>query len=188
MLRLSKFIGKGATRICFEHPEDPNKCIKVAVRPKDNAVLEKELKTYFLVRLYIEEYLITYDHKPVDTNLGKGLVCELLRDDDGSYSKSLDYYLSKGPLDDEIVSQIWHFSYSLVEHDVFFYDFNLKNFIVQIKGGHKFLHYTDLKSFENYKSWTFLKLEKIIMPLARYLMIKRLKRLFDILEIPIVKS
>lgn len=53
----------------------------------------------------------------------------------------------------------------------------LKNFVVQIKDGRKNLYYTDLKSLNNYKSWSFLKLEKIIPSLAKYLMVRRIKRL-----------
>lgn len=185
MLVLTKFIGKGATRICFEHPDRPDKCVKVAVRCKDNAVLENELKTYACVKTDLNEYIPEYEPALAETNLGKGLVCELLRDDDGAYSKTLNYYLTNGLLDDEIISQLWHFSYCLVEHGVFFYDFNLKNFIIQVRNGRKFLRYADLKSFGNYRSWTFLKLEKILTPLAEYLMVRRLKRLFNLLGIPL---
>ncbi len=180
---LTKFVGKGATRICFEHPDNSNKCVKVAVRFKDNHLLYEELKTYSYIRMHLEDYLIDYEMQLVDTNQGKGLVCSLLRDDDGAFSKTLDYYVAKGDVHEETVSQLWHFAYSLIEHDIFFYDFNLKNFVIQIKNGKQKLFYTDLKSFEKYKSWTFLKLEKLIPPLARYIMIRRLKRLFAILHI-----
>lgn len=39
------------------------------------------------------------------------------------------------------------------------------------------------KSYENNKSWTFLKLEKIFTPLAERIMIRRLKRLYKMLGI-----
>lgn len=185
MLILTKFIGHGATRICFEHPQDVNKCVKIATSPKNTKLLLKEIETYFSIQSYLSEYILKYENKLIDTNQGPGLVCELLRDHDGSYSKPLDYWLFQNKMDAEIISQLWHFSYCLIEHDIFFYDFNLKNFIIQKRNNHKFLYYTDLKSFENYKSWTFLKLEKIITPLARYLMIKRLRRLFKTLKISI---
>ena len=185
MLILNKFIGHGATRICFEHPQDVNKCVKIATSPQNTKLLPKEIKTYFSIQSYLSEYLLKYENKLIDTNQGPGLVCELLRDEDGSYSKPLDYWLFQNKMDAEIISQLWHFSYCLIEHDIFFYDFNLKNFIIQKRNNHKFLYYTDLKSFENYKSWTFLKLEKIITSLARYLMIKRLRRLFKTLKISI---
>lgn len=184
MFVVTKFVGKGATRICFEHPDNPDKCIKVAVRFKDSYLLEDELKTYSYIKMDLGEYVIDYDLQLVDTNLGKGLVCDLLRDDDGTYSKTLSYYVSKEKLSEEVVSQLWHFAYCLIERDIFFYDFNLQNFVVQIKDGQQKLFYTDLKSFERCKAWTFLKLERVITPLARFIMVRRLKRLFDKLGIP----
>ena len=183
MLKLSKFIGKGAKRMCFEHPENPNKCIKVAVQSQDESLLRRELKTYLYVNAILRGCIVTYETQLVETNLGKGIVCELLRDEDGEYSKSLNYYVCEGKLDSEILEQIRYFACCLVEYDIFFYDFNLKNFIVQIKNGRKFVYYTDLKSFERYKAWTFLKMERLFITLARYPMLRRLRRLFACLGI-----
>lgn len=177
MLKLTKFIGKGATRICFEHPEDPEKCVKVAVRFKDCRLLERELEAYRLVKNELSEFIIDYDSTLVETNFGYGLVCRMLRDDDGHYSKSLDRYMEVYPLESDICRQLYNFAYNLIEHDIFFYDFNVQNFLVQVRGGKKCLYYTDLKSFNTYKPWTFLRLEKIISPLARYLMWRRLRYL-----------
>lgn len=187
MLVLSKFIGKGATRICFEHPLYSDKCVKVMARSKNEGQLFRELQVYSLVKGYLSEYLPNYESRLVKTSLGNGLVCDLLRDDDGSCSKTLSAYLAAGAVDEELVSQLWHFSYCLVEHDLFFYDFNLQNFIVQMRDGHKRLLFTDLKSYNNYKSWTFLKLEKLVVPLARRLMMHRMKRLFRMLGIDVSK-
>ncbi len=188
MLVLKKFIGKGATRICFEHPVCPEKCVKVAVRFRDADKLKAELKTYFYVKSYLGEYVPNYDNPLADTNLGKGLVCELLRDDDGSYSRTLADYWVKNKISADLVSQLRFLGYHLIAHDLFFYDFNLQNFVVQIKNGRQYLKYTDLKSFNNYKSWTFLKLERIIVPLARYLMTRRLKRLISTVEARLLPS
>lgn len=188
MLILSKFIGKGATRICFEHPLCSDKCVKVMARSKNERQLFRELQVYSLVKGYLSEYLPRYEPRIVKTNLGKGLVCDMLRDDDGNCSQTLGSYLAAGAVDEELIAQMWHFSYCLAEHDLFFYDFNLQNFVVQIKDGHKLLRYTDLKSYNNYKSWTFLKLEKVLIPLARQLMLHRIKRLFRTLGIDVLKA
>lgn len=182
MLTLSKFIGRGAKRICFEHPENPNKCVKIAIYPRDNDLLLRELNTYLFVKPILKECIVTYETQLVDTNLGKGIVCELLRDDNGEYSKSLFYYAQERKFSFEILSQIRYFACCLVEYDIFFYDFNLQNFIVQIKNGKKRVYYTDLKSFERYKAWTFLRLERVFTPFARYSMQRRLERLFYQLE------
>lgn len=188
MLELSKFIGKGAKRMCFEHPDDSNKCVKVVVRSCDEHLLYRELNTYLFVKPILGEYIVVYETELMDTNLGKGLVCQLLRDDGGEYSKSLLYYVREKKVDSEILNQIQYFAGCLVEHEVFFYDFNLQNFIVQIKDGRKCVYYTDLKSFEKYKAWTFLRLETVFTPLSRYCMKRRLLRLFDKLGLEHIKA
>ena len=66
---------------------------------------------------------------------------------------------------------------------LFFYDFNLRNFVVQIKRGESRLYYIDLKSFDSYKPWTFLHLEKISNTIARRIMAHRLKRLLMMIGI-----
>lgn len=182
MLELSKFINKGETRICFEHPYDKNKCVKVASRLKNEKILEKEINNYFRVKNELSGHIVDYEAKLVRTNLGKGVVCALLRDDNGKTSKTLAEYLKQNNFDECLSCQLLHFIYCLLEHDIYFYDFNLKNFMVQIKNGQKILYYTDLKSLNNYKSWTFLKLEKIVPSLAKYLMLRRINRLLKYLN------
>lgn len=183
MLELKNFIAKGATRICFQHPKDENLCIKVVVRFKEIDVLSKELKVYNYIKQELKDCIVEYQNQLVDTNLGKGIVLSLLRDDDNSYSKTLNYYHKTNNIDKEIISELYHFAYKLIAHDIFFYDFNLNNFTIQIRNNKKKLYYTDLKSFESYKSWGYLKLEKIIPSLARHIMKKRLHKMFKSLNI-----
>ncbi len=185
MLELTKFIAKGATRLCFEHPENKNLCAKVYVRFKDEKLLKRDLQVYSYVKDELKDYVVYHQEQIVQTNLGKAIIAKLLRDDDDSYSKTLNYYYEHNIIDAEIISQLYHFAYKLVEHDIFFYDFNLNNFTIEAKNGKKKLYYTDIKSFERYKSWGFLKLEKIVPFIARYIMKKRLKRLFLNLKIKI---
>ncbi|MBR5154611.1 MAG: hypothetical protein IKW58_02690 [Alphaproteobacteria bacterium] len=181
ILKPTKFISKGATRICFEHPYCENLCVKVVVRSKDDGILFRELRTYNEIKYELKDYLVWHENEVVDTIWGKGVVCKLLKDDSGEYSKTLNYYKNK--IDREIISQLYHFAYKLVEHNIFFYDFNLNNFTIQVSNGRKKLYYTDIKSFENYKPITFFRLEKLLTPLAKYLMLRRLYVLFRALEI-----
>ena len=83
----------------------------------------------------------------------------------------------------ELKTELDFFVYNLIQHDLFFYDFNLKNFVIQIKNGKKKLKFIDLKSFESNKSWSFLKMEILIPQLARTIMIRRIKRLYQMLGI-----
>ena len=182
MLILEKCIGKGATRECYRHPADASKCVKVLIKNTDTSILKRELKYYSLIKSTMNELVVEYDRELVKTNKGLGLVCELLKDDDGKLSKPITFYIKNGKIDKELASEFYYFTYQLIEHELYFYDFNLNNFVVQVKDGKKQLKYIDLKSYENNKSWTFLKLEKIFTPLAERIM-RRLKRLYKMLGI-----
>ena len=183
-LELNNFIGKGATRLCFAHPSDDDKCIKVAMRYKEEYLLERELVTYKKIQSKIGKYLPKYENELVRTNLGKGLVCERIRDFDGKKCNTLAQYLWENKINNEIKSQIKEFADLLLKQNIIFYDFNLENFIVQItSSGKKKLYYSDIKSYQRYKPWTFLGLERLLPPLAKFLMKKRLERLLGILKI-----
>ena len=87
-------------------------------------------------------------------------------------------------MNEQIIAEINAFTALLLKNNLFFYDFNLMNFVVQNKKGHFRLRYIDMKSFENYKSWSFLGLEKISPAIARHIMIRRLKRMYKLLNLP----
>ena len=182
MLILEKRIGLGAVRECYEHPTDKTKCVKVLLPHADLSVFEKEFENYSSVKNILGDYVVPCGDDFVETNKGSGMVFELLVDDDGEISQMI----FKHKMDKEIKESLDSFVALLLTHNLFFYDFNVNNFVVQIKGGKKTLKYIDLKSFRHYKSWCFLKLENIFDFVARIIMVRRLKRLYkDLgLEIP----
>ena len=106
---------RGGNRLCFVHPEDDLRCIKVR-RPdftledrRREKGFPKNLKPLASFDDNREEYLVmkqlrrTYGEPIfrhisrcfgfVDTDLGKGLVSELIRDHDGAISQTLKKYL-----------------------------------------------------------------------------------------------
>ena len=106
---------RGGNRLCFVHPEDDLRCIKVR-RPdftledrRREKGFPKNLKPLASFDDNREEYLVmkqlmrTYGEPVfrhisrcfgfVDTDLGKGLVSELIRDHDGAISQTLKKYL-----------------------------------------------------------------------------------------------
>lgn len=92
-------IGKGRTRFCYRHPDDPGKCIKIDKRATGGAT-EKEARYYQkLGRLRPN---LAYTHIPrfygfAETNLGRGGVFDLVRDETtGEISKSLSYFIRTG--------------------------------------------------------------------------------------------
>ncbi len=89
-------IGKGAHRACYKHPDNQRLCVKIIVRGNHRSVEIKREKKYYR---HLEKRNISWDMVPkyygdVETNLGQGAVFDLILDQDGTVSKSLEYYLS----------------------------------------------------------------------------------------------
>ena len=182
MLILEKSLGKGAVRECYEHPADKTKCVKVLLPNADPTIFQKEYENYSVVKDVLGNYIIPCEKELVETNKGLGMICDRLIDDDGLPSKMI----FEIQLDDEIREGLNSFFKLLLDHNLFFYDFNLHNFAIQIKNGKKQLKYIDLKSFRHNHSWCFLKLENVSNFLARIIIIRRMKRVYGPLrfEIP----
>jgi len=105
---------EGGRRYCFVHPDDPNKCIKTLspngdpqkrrkeapwykkIRPlsmfDDN---KRELKSFYDLekkgKAVWQHFPRCYGIQP--TNRGDGIVTDLIRDDDGSISKTVRQYV-----------------------------------------------------------------------------------------------
>ena len=87
-------VGEGKERTCFVHPDDPAKAIKVS-----NKGIEKQTdrEVVFYNKLQKRKD-VKFTNLPryygtVNTNQGKGIVVDLIRDYDGHISKSLKWYL-----------------------------------------------------------------------------------------------
>ena len=94
----STLIGKGLHRECFVHPGNPDWCIKIVVAGNSNEN-HREAKYYgLLARRGISWEMLTRFHGLVETSLGEGAVFDLVRDYDGSVSKTLTHYLSSEEL------------------------------------------------------------------------------------------
>lgn len=90
----SLIIGKGAHRVCYRHPLELNKCIKINHTEHDRA---QELECRYYKKLgstsifwkYISKY-----YGVIDTNLGNGYEYELILDYNQSISLPVSEYLS----------------------------------------------------------------------------------------------
>lgn len=95
MLDLSNasLIGKGSSRICYVHPEDERKCVKVIYirKPEINRLEMKHYRRFQRRRVSWE--LLSRPYGFVETTAGEGVVFSLARDFNGEISKPLDYYL-----------------------------------------------------------------------------------------------
>ena len=131
------FIGKGRTRFCYHHPDDPDKCIKIDKRAFGGAT-DKEAR-YYQKLGRIRPHL-TYSHIPrfygyVETSLGRGGVFDLIRDEvTGDVSKSLVHYIRSGEV--AVDDPLWldaHRIYlkTLYQEAVIIRDFNPGNVCVR---------------------------------------------------------
>ena len=90
-------IARGKERTCFLHPQDATKIIKISSGDID---IQSRREIDFYERLK-RTNLSDYRHLPryygtVQTNLGRGIVLDLIRDADGRVSSSLLWHLERG--------------------------------------------------------------------------------------------
>ena len=128
------------------------------------------------------QFLPEYEEKLVESNLGPGLVCELIRNDDGSISHSLRDLLHKGDISPEIIDQIHNYVDIVIKNNIPLYDPNPRNFLVQITNGKKRLVFSDMKTYNEYKPWVYLHLEKVIPFLNRRILKRRHAVLLDLIN------
>ena len=178
-LQLKNLVNRGESRACYLHPGNGAKCVKVALHPgKGIKDMRREIKAYQELKDKLGIYLVCHEPHLADTDKGQGVVCDLLRDDDGAYSRNLLYYQQRGLLDEDILRQLRCFFTFLLQNNIFFFDFNYKNFLVWCKGGQKLLKYADMKSYRHTRSWSLLKMENFIPVLAKRKMKRRIIRFY----------
>lgn len=150
--------------------------------PRDLYLLKRDLAAYKAVKPILKDFLPYYHEELVNTQLGPGLMCEIVKDDDGSVSRRLTEYIDKKVLTKRTIAQLGIFAKLVTENGIPFYDMNPNNFLIQFKGGKQRLLYVDLKYYGIYKPWIYLHLENYIPAISRMIVKRRLKRLFDWVE------
>lgn len=81
-------VGKGRDRICYEHPNDSNLCIKVSINNDKQS--SREVRYFnFLIKRNTNLSKISIFRGNVKTNKGLGYTFDLIRDYDGKVSKTL---------------------------------------------------------------------------------------------------
>ena len=88
-------IGKGKERACFVHPDDPQKAIKIQI-DDTSAQTRREIRFYQKRQNRDGCPHIPNFYGLCETNLGQGIVVELIRDQDGEVSRPLNWYLAEG--------------------------------------------------------------------------------------------
>lgn len=94
------FIAKGSHKKCFQHPQDPARCIKIPYNAPGETDLHREVHylTRVLKQRAAQSGILPKYHGKVQTNLGEGHVFDLIRDFDGEISRSLAHALASESL------------------------------------------------------------------------------------------
>lgn len=186
MLHLRDYIGGSAVRACYKHPLYEDKCVKVVKNKRDFPGLLREVKVSKLVAPYLGDYIVNYEDELVETDKGAALVCGLVRNGDGSVAPPLTLYQQNGglKLGGEIELDLREVMRRLIEFNLFFYDFNEGNFVVKkTPTGERKVVFIDLKGFHRNHYLGFLKMERFVAPLARIIMFRRMRTLYQELGI-----
>lgn len=113
------------------------------------------------------------------TNLGNGLVCDGIYDSDGSISKSiLDLIISESPPDFSYLKKVVEeFSEYLLTKDIFVFDLNVKNIVMQNNEGELRPYLIDLKGRYEFKE--FLPFARFIPYFKRKKLQRRCRQLLE---------
>jgi hypothetical protein len=130
-------INHGKTRDCFAHPTDDSLVVKTAFPGDDEGFISNanELLAYNnLMELHPGLSCVTRCVGYTATNRGEGLLCQSIRDDDGSISKSIwNLIVYQDDCDVPYIRQIiTDFCHHLRDNDIFIFDLNLKNIVLQL--------------------------------------------------------
>ncbi len=140
LLNPNHFFGEGTDQWCFLHPEDEHKCIKISKQPIKDSRLCKELRyTMKLQKRNTEKYAYPFYAQfleCVETNLGKGFVFDLIRDEDsGEISKTYEYYLMENQTvfdDQELKVAFDLLIEQMAKHKVIAHDIGISNICCKI--------------------------------------------------------
>nr|WP_299241711.1 YrbL family protein [uncultured Halomonas sp.] len=157
-------IGRGTERNCYRHPRDEKRCVKVAHNFKNNKEQNRKDYEYFTK---LERRDIDWSHLPrchgwVETNLGDGLVFDLLQDTKGSPLPRLDILLTSGRLTTvEITTPLMQLHDYLYANRIFTSDLRASNIVCNLEKTPPRLFLID-----GIGDRDFIKLASLIKPLA----------------------
>lgn len=140
-LKEEDYLGKGRERVCYVHPEDSSKVIKVVYKASEN-LNQNQLEYEYLN--FLEKKRVSFLHLSkcfgsLQTNLGEGYVFERIRDFNGKTSKSFKYMVINGILNPnteiELLNELKKY---LLENSIIFVDIALSNIFCQEISKHNY--------------------------------------------------
>jgi len=129
----SRPIGRGKERACYIHPEDPRKAIKISMGKGRDQTL-RDIKFYRKLGRHTvsENHHIPGFYGLCDTNLGEGMVVDLIRNYDGEISRPLNWYLAQGVPIEEFDAHLEELKQSFLQNLIIFnHDMTIGNLLFQ---------------------------------------------------------
>jgi hypothetical protein len=99
-------IGRGLHREVYLHPEDHLRCIKVVVNGGSQETDREQSYYQLLQKRQIAWRSVPKFYGNIETNMGQGAVFELIRDESGEVSKTLQTYFQDPVLFEQEASQL----------------------------------------------------------------------------------
>lgn len=185
MLNLTEdlFYGKGTHKKCYLHPEDYSKCIKMAYTKPGEKDLKRELTYLKVLKRQGKDYsLLPKYYGSVITNLGTGHVYELIKDFDGTQSKTLEYYCENEHLliqeFDMLVKKVNNLKNSLISNSIITMGLFPENIIVQRAGAND----VQLRVINDIGSAALIPLEYYFDFIAKKRIKKRWERFISLMQ------
>ncbi|SJL83977.1 YrbL family protein [Vibrio palustris] len=124
------YLAEGSCRTVYQHPDSKNLCIKVNHNPeKDRNITEV---VFFKNHKKQNLDFISHYEGIIDTNFGKGVVTEIVKDHDGSVSKSLEDYIEEGMISiEEALSYVDDLRVQVLKNSVLLHDDGIQNILMR---------------------------------------------------------
>jgi len=192
-LSMREPFGVGGRRLCYEHPYEKSLCVKVlrtdvdrTVRLKNSSAWKNRIGRIYdnneherceLDKLYAKHGDVLARHFPkhygyIDTDLGPGLVLDLMRDDDGEISMSLREWITVGRSLTDLGSAFQQFGEFLSDYAIVTRDL-LDHNLVAVKHADQSLRLVMIDGIGNA---AFVPIASWIKPVARMRIKRKLER------------
>ena len=125
------FLGRGAHKAAYVHPEDERLCVKIPFKWPDEDI-RKELRYRSVLGKKAEgmSLLVKY-YGTVETNMGRGFLFERVMDFDGAECINLKQYIQSGPSPEDLLHLMLEFRQEFFRGRYVVAGMNPDNFLVQ---------------------------------------------------------
>lgn len=180
-------IAVSKTRKCYLHPEKPDKVIKIIRRKpalfKRDANWKEWRHFRYLKKRHPRLHFISTYYGFVETNLGRGLMSDCIRDADGGISVRLEKVLANPAAYDlsALEQSISSFSQKIVERNIQLFDLNQFNLLIQVLPDGSY-HPVSIDIKGRFNNYEFIPISTYIPYFSRLKLKRRRKRLLQMVR------